>query len=221
MIEKQGMMFPDTDKSDKVNDPDIDIFAGVEDQLDLCAEYIRGARVCLDIGAHIGINTMVYSDEFEHVHSFEPLVSDCLEANVGAIDNVTIHKKAVGEKSGKLAMYNNTQNSMRSFVEDKKHEANNKRTQKKDHVKAEVEVISIDDLNLQNVDFVKIDVEGYNKAVLTGMVETINRCRPVILIEDGQDRIQNDFMNKFFQTLKYNNVHTFEGPPLDFLFVPE
>lgn len=49
-------------------------------------------------------------------------------------------------------------------------------------VKNTVKVIPIDDLNL-DVTFVKIDVEGAELSVLKGMISTIRRCKPVIMIE--------------------------------------
>ncbi len=49
-------------------------------------------------------------------------------------------------------------------------------------VKKTVKVIPIDELNL-DVTFVKIDVEGTELSVLKGMISTIRRCKPVIMIE--------------------------------------
>jgi hypothetical protein len=40
-------------------------------------------------------------------------------------------------------------------------------------------------LDLPDVSFVKIDVEGYELPVLEGAEKTIRRCRPLILVEQG------------------------------------
>jgi FkbM family methyltransferase len=45
-------------------------------------------------------------------------------------------------------------------------------------------VIKIDDLELRPV-FVKIDVQGYESQVLKGMLSTLEKCRPLIMVEDG------------------------------------
>jgi FkbM family methyltransferase len=45
-----------------------------------------------------------------------------------------------------------------------------------------VKVVPLDDLNLM-VDLVKIDVEGLEDAVVQGLAGTIDRCRPVLMIE--------------------------------------
>ena len=41
----------------------------------------------------------------------------------------------------------------------------------------------LDDFELKNVDFIKVDVEGYEYFVISGAIETITRCRPVIIVE--------------------------------------
>ena len=49
-----------------------------------------------------------------------------------------------------------------------------------------VAVITLDSLNLARCDFVKIDVEGMEKAVLEGAVETLARCQPVLYVENDR-----------------------------------
>jgi FkbM family methyltransferase len=46
-----------------------------------------------------------------------------------------------------------------------------------------VMVVKIDDLGLPRVDLLKIDVEGMEVDVITGAANTIERCRPVMMIE--------------------------------------
>ena len=42
----------------------------------------------------------------------------------------------------------------------------------------------LDHLALVDVDFIKIDVEGYEPFALRGAKNTLVRCRPVVLFED-------------------------------------
>lgn len=46
-----------------------------------------------------------------------------------------------------------------------------------------VPVVTIDSLDLEKVDLIKIDAEGCDLMVLMGAYETIKRCRPVIIFE--------------------------------------
>lgn len=47
----------------------------------------------------------------------------------------------------------------------------------------EVNLLSIDSINLPRLDLLKIDVEGMEEDVLEGAAETIQRCKPALMIE--------------------------------------
>ena len=47
-----------------------------------------------------------------------------------------------------------------------------------------VQSITVDDLQLDRVDFIKVDVEGFEERVLKGGAETIKRLLPVIYFEE-------------------------------------
>jgi len=46
-----------------------------------------------------------------------------------------------------------------------------------------VPMITIDSLNIEDLSFMKIDVEGYESEVLLGAKETLHRCQPIIQME--------------------------------------
>ena len=52
-----------------------------------------------------------------------------------------------------------------------------------DHRKVAVRAIRFDDLGIEDVGFMKIDVEGYELEVLQGAADTLRRDRPNLLIE--------------------------------------
>lgn len=71
-------------------------------------------------------------------------------------------------------------------------------------MKAPVQVIAIDGQGLPRVDFIKIDVEGMEEAVLEGAVSTIKRCQPWLLVEwhiTGKEPIE-----KFLASVGYESV---------------
>jgi FkbM family methyltransferase len=45
-------------------------------------------------------------------------------------------------------------------------------------------VMCIDDLGLRNCDLIQLDIEGYEPLALKGAQATIQRCEPVIMVED-------------------------------------
>jgi FkbM family methyltransferase len=56
---------------------------------------------------------------------------------------------------------------------------------------------------LENIDLVKIDVEGYEIPVLKGGLESIRRCRPIILCEILGENIKQSFFSEFSTTHNY------------------
>ena len=48
----------------------------------------------------------------------------------------------------------------------------------------------LDDFNFQDVDFLKIDCEGYELFVLRGATELLKRCRPCIIVEQKPGNAQ-------------------------------
>ena len=53
-----------------------------------------------------------------------------------------------------------------------------------------VQAVSIDSLKLSRIDFIKIDVEGMEMAVLAGAVESVKQHRPAMLIESIKTNAQ-------------------------------
>jgi hypothetical protein len=47
----------------------------------------------------------------------------------------------------------------------------------------DVQVVRLDNLNLHDINYIKIDCEGYEYRILQGAEQTIRRCRPVVVIE--------------------------------------
>jgi hypothetical protein len=44
----------------------------------------------------------------------------------------------------------------------------------------------LDDYRLNDVDFIKVDVEGYERLVLEGARETLVRCKPMVIVEQKE-----------------------------------
>ncbi|MGK7896295.1 MAG: FkbM family methyltransferase [Xenococcus sp. (in: cyanobacteria)] len=66
--------------------------------------------------------------------------------------------------------------------------------------KIKIEVKTLDSFQLKP-DFIKIDVEGFEYQVLLGSADTINKSRPVLLIEGVS---KNDKIHQKLQEWKYN-----------------
>ena len=51
----------------------------------------------------------------------------------------------------------------------------------------DVQIKTLDSFNFENVGFIKIDVEGYEEKVLRGAEKLIEKCRPILYVEDNKE----------------------------------
>lgn len=140
-------------------------------------------RVALDIGGHVGLWSRVMAKDFKQVIAFEPLGVhvDCFRCNLFSIPfghNVTLHQRAVADASGKMIevfMPGNNTGHAHVLMSD---------PETAEGLRELVESIAIDDLEFPDViDFMKIDVEGFELNVLHGAKETICMHKPTIIVE--------------------------------------
>lgn len=69
----------------------------------------------------------------------------------------------------------------------------------------EVEIVLIDDIIPKDrmVSIIQLDVEGYEKEALTGAIKTINRCKPILILEDNDNVFQTDWFVENILSLGY------------------
>jgi len=134
-------------------------------------QHVKNKRTALDIGANVGLWSRDLVKHFEQVIAFEPVAMfrECLERNVTA-PNIVIESVALGDTEGQVNMIITEGNTGHTHVDP-------------NSVNGDTKIIRLDSLNLQNVDYIKIDCEGFEYRVLQGAKETIKRCRPVVVIE--------------------------------------
>ena len=132
--------------------------------------------LCLDIGAHVGIWTKRLSRDFSEVISFEPLPKhiECHKVNCKGLSNVTLHECALSNADSESIMSTKDFNSGMSSLGERGF---------KNKEQFIVKTKRLDSFNFPMVDFIKMDVEGYEEQVLEGGKETIERCKPDIYIE--------------------------------------
>jgi FkbM family methyltransferase len=133
--------------------------------------HVKNKRTALDIGANVGLWSRDLVKHFEQVIAFEPVAMfrECLERNVTA-SNLMVQSVALGDQEGQVSMIITEGNTGHTHVDP-------------DSQDGDTTIIRLDSLNLQNVDYIKIDCEGFEYRVLQGAEQTIRRCRPVVVIE--------------------------------------
>lgn len=133
---------------------------------------------CLDIGANIGVISQALLANGFNVHAFEPQpeVFKLLSENT---IGVTSYNVAVGSEAGVARM-------PKVYYSAKGNFGGLSLNTESMYGSYEVPIVTIDSYGFEDVGFIKIDVEGYEHEVLIGATETINRCRPILYIEDDR-----------------------------------
>ena len=148
-------------------------------------------RTMIDIGANIGIFARPSAELFERVICFEPVFKnfEVLQKNLENYNNVELHNLGLGDKDQIVTFELQTlkcghTKQVEEFVPNPEFE------------KHTGELTTLDRFDFQSVDWIKIDVEGFENAVLEGSRDTIQRNRPWLLLEDnGQQEQHRQWLN--------------------------
>lgn len=150
-------------------------------------KVLKEGSIAMELGSNIGSLTVPMAQcvgETGIVYAFEPgedaftLLKQNIEQN-GLVDRVKLYKMAATDRHMTLPVYHNPSPNYPKVSDgrDNPHAQGEKADEY-------CESMTIDELNLERLDFVKIDVDGCEQSALDGMRETIKRCRPVIFIEN-------------------------------------
>jgi FkbM family methyltransferase len=168
-------------------------------------KLLRPGSCAIDVGAHIGsfLSLLLrYAPEGQHVAiEASPIRGKQLKRR---FPNVTIINAALSDRSGTAG-----------FIEDKKNPGYSRLTQGNGDY--QVPTVRLDDLEIKQVDFIKLDIEGGEYRALLGGKETIKRYAPPILFECGSEygseKTHRRELYDFLSTLRYQIFS-----PVDFLF---
>lgn len=194
--------------SDYINSGRAEPYSG---NIDIVNEYIRkrkSNRTYLDIGVNIATHSIVYSKIFEKVISFEPDNYNYTQSKenllINNVTNVNLLHRALGSKSG--------------YVTTEKHSnhSNGCIFTKLTKDKTNIVQVKLDSLELENIDYMKIDVEGHELDVLKGSIETIKKNKPIIEFEYNNlgytlFNVKIDDIEKFLNNLNYKKDKQFES----------
>jgi len=145
------------------------------DHLDRCIYHINQngkKNSAIDIGAHCGFWSFFLGLSFKNVFSFEPveIFGECFIKNVPH-QNVKLIPIALGNENKFVSMNIDYENTGKTHISNQINESN------------KVELKKLDDYEFNNINFIKIDVEGFENHVVLGAKETLIRNKPTIIIE--------------------------------------
>jgi len=142
-------------------------------QLDISYKFCKQFRHAIDVGANYGIMSYNMARKFQKVSAFEivPEVLECFKLNAAKfnLSNVDIYNCGLGNKEETVSLHFNPGKTFSTHVD----------TSKPGNVK----VNKLDYYNFTDVDFIKIDAEGFESFIIEGGMETIQKYKPVILYE--------------------------------------
>lgn len=151
---------------------------------DVAQNLGKDPKVFLDIGANVGQHTLFMSQYATEVHAFEPYppVLQRLRNNIrhNKLDNVHIHEVGLGDRNAILPFYHPRADDSGTggFVQ---------RSSEQDTNYGTLRIIQGDDWfpkhGIHQVDLIKCDIEGYEKPAMRGLHDTLQRHRPVIVME--------------------------------------
>ena len=136
--------------------------------------YLNKFKNTLDIGAATGMYASHFAEHSKNVICFEAVkpVYEQLNKIKEKHNNVITHNLAVSDFEG-----------VSSFYVDDKRLSNSSFQNLVDGQRIEVDTVTIDSLKLNDVGFIKVDVEGVELDVLNGAADTILEYKPTCMVE--------------------------------------
>lgn len=151
---------------------------------------VRVGDIVMDVGANLGLETLILANKVGpggRVHAFEPSPPTLayLEATLAANPSlpVTLHRTALGDAPGKLSLEVPVGNAGRASLIDTGTLADTTTYDIEVQVAADV----VRAQALPRIDFVKIDVEGFEHNVLKGMLSLPKAQLPRIVLFEEHD----------------------------------
>lgn len=139
---------------------------------EMALAFVKCRRVAIDVGAHVGLWSWFMARDFDSLVAFEPMPEHqlCWFENMRERANADLYQFALGDCAKQVRLGTRTKGSSGDTG-----------------IEAQGEIladqITLDSREIPNVDFIKIDCEGYEEAVLRGAEKTLLTWKPVVVVE--------------------------------------
>ncbi len=190
-------------------------------ELDVFERLAAVSKTIIDVGANVGLYCCIAAERApasSKVVAFEPIPENLryLRRNLSDNDHaakVFVEEQAVAQISGEVQIYLLEGSTCR-------HSASAKNV-RNSTTSVKVPAVSLDDYVHQKlpdclIDLLKVDVEGYEGAVLRGARKTLNEDKPTLFIEFVPENLVNcgfrpdEFLDVIFEL--YDNVFIVDEP---------
>ena len=157
-----------------------------EHQHNIIDKFLSKKSICIEAGSHIGTISVKLSKVSKKVYCFEPVINtfNLLKYNMenNCNDNYKLFNKGLGEccKSEYINWISDEGSCCIGLTNNL---YSNLITKNHDKIGNKIDIITIDSLKLDKLDYIKIDVEGYEENIINGGIYTINKYKPIIVLE--------------------------------------
>ena len=166
---------------------------------------LKNRRTAIQAGGAMGLWPYLMCQYFDFVYTYEACPDNFfyMFTNLNDVENVEAHNKALGARKG--------------VVDVRLHQTESKNAgcyYTVESEKGNVDQVTLDDEFVDNddIDFIALDVEGNEKKVLEGATNLIERCNPVIMLENKMlphsseiGHVMNDAIN-YLESFGYKVV---------------
>ncbi len=147
-----------------------------EAEIDFVQQVVKPGMTVLDVGANVGVYTFAIASclaNHGHVHAFEPTAKcqSLIQQTIATNDltaSVTLHPVAVGATVGNVSLQSQASSELNAVSQ----------------TAGDIRQITLDSLNFEAADLVKIDTEGMEVAVLEGARQLLVAHKPILVIEN-------------------------------------
>lgn len=166
----------------------------------------------IDVGCRDGEFTRYLTWNFNHVYCYDYRSRVQFPMNIN-LSKVTHYQCAIGKELSQE--YASGRGNLRNSVIDKKWID-----------KKSIRIFPLDYFKLKDINLIKVDVDGMDKEVIEGAIETIKKYKPVIIIEEVvmDDGIINHNGVEYIKSLGYKTAHILENTSYpnhkDYILIP-
>lgn len=164
-VEKDGLLWPATDTI--CYDCILQDIPFLIEAVGYCTQH----RTAIQAGGNAGMYPVELSSHFARIFTFEPepLNFFCLKHNTSHLAGVQAINGVLGDSREPVSI-NGWEPNCGSY------EVSGE---------GDIQQTVIDDMNLTDLDFLQLDVQGFEGRVLKGAIGTIQHSHPVIMLEEG------------------------------------
>jgi len=169
----------------------------------------------IDAGSNIGFWSKQMCQKFKHIYAFEPHPDniECYKKNLKDYKNYTLYDVAISNVTNtQMNLYVSPDECGNASLNDLgvKEGTTNRKLSDNQITSIKVNVKKIDDYNFVDIGFIKVDCQNYEREVVEGGIETIDRCSPVLCLElpvrTKQEIDCKNYLIDYLKKYRYNLI---------------